>query len=138
MQPVSHESVLTPAEPQVNAHQWKEATAAAAAAAAAMPKDHGVQLMYAGQLADTGKVDEGLALAKAQLNGTPDDRDVEEAAGRFGQRIAALDAQAVIDLTCYRQESAQQLVEALSGRTTPDAGTATTRGGESHYSVCDG
>ena len=44
------------------------------------------------------------------------DRDVEEAAGRFGERIAALDAQAVIDLTCYRLESAQQIVDALKGR----------------------
>ncbi len=33
--------------------------------------------------------------------------------GQFGERIAALDAEAVIDLTCYRLESAQQLVEAL-------------------------
>jgi tetratricopeptide (TPR) repeat protein len=70
-----------------DAHQWKEATAAAAAAAAAMPKDHGVQLMYAGQLADTGKVEEGLTLAKAQLNGTPDDRDVEEALAQIYTRI---------------------------------------------------
>jgi len=44
------------------------------------------------------------------------DRDAEEAAGAFGERIAALDAQAVIDLTCYRPESAQQIVEALRGR----------------------
>ena len=44
------------------------------------------------------------------------DRDAEEAAGHFGERIASLDAQAVVDLTCYRQESAQQLVEALRGR----------------------
>ncbi len=37
-----------------------------------------IQLMYAGQLADTGKVDEGVALAKAQLAataGSPDERD---------------------------------------------------------------
>jgi hypothetical protein len=33
--------------------------------------------MYAMQLADMGQVDEALALAKAQLTGTPDDRDVE-------------------------------------------------------------
>jgi nucleoside-diphosphate-sugar epimerase len=44
------------------------------------------------------------------------DRDAEEAAGAFGERIAALDAKAVIDLTCYRPESAQQIVEALRGR----------------------
>jgi tetratricopeptide (TPR) repeat protein len=58
-------------------HQWTQATAVAAEAAKALPKDRQVQLMYAGQLADTGKVDEGLALAKAQLQGTPDDRDVQ-------------------------------------------------------------
>jgi nucleoside-diphosphate-sugar epimerase len=54
--------------------------------------------------------------AWARLQYVTLDRDVEEAAGQFGERIAALDAQAVIDLTCYRLESAQQLVEALRGR----------------------
>src|SRR5450631_1513682 len=44
------------------------------------------------------------------------DRDAEEAAGQFGERIAALDAQAVIDLTCYRPQSAEQIVGALRGR----------------------
>jgi tetratricopeptide (TPR) repeat protein len=58
-----------------DAHQWKEATAAAAAAAKALPKDHAVQLAYAGQLADTGKVDEGIALAKAQLSSSEGDSD---------------------------------------------------------------
>ena len=43
------------------------------------------------------------------------DRKAEEEAGNFGERIAALDAEAVIDLTCYTQESAQQLVTALRG-----------------------
>jgi tetratricopeptide (TPR) repeat protein len=61
------------------AHQWKEATAAAAEAAAALPKDKQVQLAYAQELTDTGKIDEGLALANAQLKGTPDDKDAEEA-----------------------------------------------------------
>jgi len=36
-------------------------------AAKALSKDHSIQLMYAGQLADTGQVDQGIALAKAQL-----------------------------------------------------------------------
>jgi nucleoside-diphosphate-sugar epimerase len=44
------------------------------------------------------------------------DRDAEEAAGRFGERIAALDAHTVIDLTCYKPESARQLVDGLRGR----------------------
>jgi tetratricopeptide (TPR) repeat protein len=61
-----------------DAHQWKEATAVAAAVAQAMPNDRAIQLMYAGQLADTGQVDQGIALAKAQLaatKGTPEERD---------------------------------------------------------------
>jgi nucleoside-diphosphate-sugar epimerase len=44
------------------------------------------------------------------------DRAVEEKAENFGERIAALDAEAVIDLTCYEPESARQLVQALRGR----------------------
>ena len=69
-----------------DAHQWKEATAVAAAAAAALPKDHGVQLMYAQQLTDTGKIDEGLALAKSQLSG-PGDRDTELALAQIYIRL---------------------------------------------------
>jgi tetratricopeptide (TPR) repeat protein len=61
-----------------DAHQWKDATAVAADAAKALPKDRLVQLMYAQQLADTGQVDQGLTLAKAQLSGGNSDRDVEE------------------------------------------------------------
>jgi nucleoside-diphosphate-sugar epimerase len=44
------------------------------------------------------------------------DRAQEEAAGTFGERIARLDAEVVIDLTCYDLESAQQLVDGLRGR----------------------
>ncbi len=44
------------------------------------------------------------------------DRGAEEAAGNFGEGIAKLDAEVVIDLTCYRLESAQHLVESLRGR----------------------
>lgn len=73
-----------------DAHQWKEATAAAAEVANAMPKDHSIQLMYAGQLTDTGKVDEGVALAKAQLAatvGTPDERDSRLALAQIYTRL---------------------------------------------------
>jgi nucleoside-diphosphate-sugar epimerase len=44
------------------------------------------------------------------------DRKAEEAAGNFGERMAALDAEAVIDLTCYTVESARQVVQSLKGR----------------------
>lgn len=43
------------------------------------------------------------------------DRQSGEESGTFGKRIAQLRPDAVIDLTCYRLESARQLVEGLSG-----------------------
>jgi tetratricopeptide (TPR) repeat protein len=59
-------------------HQWKDAEQVAAAAAKALPKDHDIQIVYAQQLADLGQVDQGLAIAKAQLTNTPDDLDVHQ------------------------------------------------------------
>jgi nucleoside-diphosphate-sugar epimerase len=44
------------------------------------------------------------------------DRTAEEATGTFGERIAQLGGEAVIDLTCYHSESAQQLADALRGK----------------------
>ena len=41
------------------------------------------------------------------------DRDAEEQAGTFGARIAALEADAVIDMICFTAASARQLVDAL-------------------------
>jgi tetratricopeptide (TPR) repeat protein len=59
-----------------DAHQWAKALSTAEAAAKAMPSNHDIQLTYARQLADSGKVDEAIKLAQAQIAGTPDDRDV--------------------------------------------------------------
>lgn len=44
------------------------------------------------------------------------DRTTEEEAGRFGELIARLDPNVVIDLTCYSVGSAEQIVAALRGR----------------------
>lgn len=44
------------------------------------------------------------------------DRVAEEESGTFGERIAALDAEAIVDLTCYQLPSAQQLAKALLGK----------------------
>jgi nucleoside-diphosphate-sugar epimerase len=44
------------------------------------------------------------------------DRAVEEVAGRFGQAVAALDADIVIDLICFTEASSNQLADALTGR----------------------
>ncbi len=59
-----------------DAKMLPEATAAAQQAVQALPKSVDLQLTLAGQLADTGKTKEGVALAKAQLNGTKRDRVV--------------------------------------------------------------
>lgn len=44
------------------------------------------------------------------------DRVAEEAAGRFAARIAECKPAVVVDLTCFRRDSAGHLVEALRGR----------------------
>ena len=79
------------------AHDWAAATKAASEAAKALPDNHDVQLAYARQLADSGKVDEGIKLAEAQLKGTPGDRevyytisDINVRAKRFKDATAAL------------------------------------------------
>lgn len=46
------------------------------------------------------------------------DRVAEDVAGTFGRRIAALRADAIIDLICFTPASAQQLVDALGPRQT--------------------
>ncbi|MCW5964917.1 MAG: NAD-dependent epimerase/dehydratase family protein [Bryobacterales bacterium] len=43
------------------------------------------------------------------------DRVAEEAAGAFGRRLAEWRPEVVVDLTCFRRESAEHLVEALRG-----------------------
>ena len=45
------------------------------------------------------------------------DRDREEQAGMFGDRVVALDAEVVIDLVCFTATSAQALVDRLRGGT---------------------
>jgi tetratricopeptide (TPR) repeat protein len=74
----AEEGVQGEVEAYYEAHQWKDAAAAAADAAKAYPKDHGIQIIYAQRLADMGQVDEGLALAKAQITGTAADLDIHE------------------------------------------------------------
>jgi len=94
-----------------DAHQWKEATAVAADAAKALPKDRQVQLMYAGQLADTGHAEQGIALAKTQLApapGSPDDRDVNLALAQIYTRTRDFKA------------AAEQIEKASTLSTRPD------------------
>ena len=81
-----------------DAHQWKEATAAAAQAAKALPTNRSVQLLYAFQLAITGQPEPGLALANAQLNGTPDDRETHVSIANINLQLhRSADAMAHLD-----------------------------------------
>ena len=44
------------------------------------------------------------------------DRQAEDAAGTFGQRVADLSPDVVIDLICFTENSARQLVESVEGK----------------------
>ena len=54
--------------------------------------------------------------AWTQVSHVVADRSVEEAEGDFGRRIATIEADVVIDLTCFTPDSARQMVESLRGR----------------------
>lgn len=58
------------------AKQFDKATAVARTAVEKLPKDVNLQLTYAMQLTDAGKVDEGLAIATGLLKNTADEREV--------------------------------------------------------------
>jgi len=72
-----------------NAHEFDKSLEVARKAAASDPKDRDLQLMLAGELADQGHPDEGLAMAKNMLNGaTPDQqRTVWEAIAQMNVRL---------------------------------------------------
>jgi tetratricopeptide (TPR) repeat protein len=70
-----------------DAKEYGKATAVAEEAAKALPKDRGVQLMLAGQMADTGHSDEGLRLAQSMLTGAPEDREVYLAMAQIDTRL---------------------------------------------------
>jgi tetratricopeptide (TPR) repeat protein len=70
-----------------DAKQYDKATQVAQQAALAMPKDKTIQLMLAGQLADTSKAEEGIKLAKSQLKGNAGDREVHLALAQMYTRM---------------------------------------------------
>jgi tetratricopeptide (TPR) repeat protein len=81
-----------------DAKQYDKATDVAREAAKALPGNKSIQLMLAGQLADTGRAEEGLALANAQLKHDDHDRDVYLALAQIDTRLRRWqDAAAEID-----------------------------------------
>jgi tetratricopeptide (TPR) repeat protein len=55
--------------------QWTEASRTAQEAVKKLPNDKALKLTLAQQLADTGKAEESITLAKSVVKGNPDDRD---------------------------------------------------------------
>jgi tetratricopeptide (TPR) repeat protein len=58
------------------AKQWQQATDVAREATQKVPKDRGLKMVYASQLADMGQADAGLEQVKGLLKGAPEDREV--------------------------------------------------------------
>jgi tetratricopeptide (TPR) repeat protein len=56
--------------------EWQAATDTAKEAVQQLPEDRGLKMVYAAQLADMGKPDEGLQQVQSLLKGKPEDREV--------------------------------------------------------------
>jgi len=69
------------------AKQWPQATAVAQESVQKLPNDRGLKLVLAGQLADTGQADQGLAMAKSLIKGTAEDREVYIALAQINSRL---------------------------------------------------
>jgi tetratricopeptide (TPR) repeat protein len=69
------------------AKRWNDATAVAQEATQKLPKDKDLKAAYAGQLADNGKVEEGVSLLKSMLAGGPEDRGVYIALANLYSRV---------------------------------------------------
>ena len=71
-----------------DAKNWPAATAAAREAVAKLPNDRGLQMVLAGQEADSGDADAAIARVKAMLKGKPaDDREVWIALAQMYSRL---------------------------------------------------
>jgi tetratricopeptide (TPR) repeat protein len=80
------------------AKQWQQATAVAKEAVQKLPNDRGLQMVYAGQLADTGQADKALSQVRTLLKGTAEDREVYITLAQMNTRLKRWDdAQAALD-----------------------------------------
>ncbi len=70
-----------------NDHEYDKAIDISRKAVATDPKNRDLKLMLAGELADNGQADDGLAMAKALLNNSPDDRTVYLAIAQMDIRL---------------------------------------------------
>jgi tetratricopeptide (TPR) repeat protein len=70
-----------------NAHEFDKAIDVARKAVAAAPDNRDLKLMLAGELADHGQADEGLAMARSLIKNSPDDRTVYFAIAQMNVRM---------------------------------------------------
>lgn len=92
-----------------DARMLPQALSAAEQAAHALPKNTDLQLTLAGQLADAGQPKRGLALAKAQLNGSSQDRLVWLTLAQMNTRLRKWkDAASAIDQAEKLSKSKQE------------------------------
>jgi tetratricopeptide (TPR) repeat protein len=70
-----------------DAKDWSAAMATAREAVAKFPKDTGLQMVLAGQEADTGEADAAIARVKAMLKGNAADREVWLALAQMNSRL---------------------------------------------------
>ncbi len=105
-----------------DAHQWKDAVNASAELAKLYPANRAVQLTYAYQLADTGSPDQGLTLAKAQLNNSDEDENTHVSIANIDMRLhRSADALAQLDKAQpLAKEPEQQATIALLRATVLD------------------
>ena len=69
------------------AKDWSKATAVAREAVEKMPKERGLKMVLASQLADNGEAEKGIAEVKSLLKGTDEDRDVYIALAQMYSRL---------------------------------------------------
>jgi len=102
------------------AKQWQQATDAAKEAVDKLPSDRGLKMVYAAQLADMGRADEGLQQVKNLLKGTPDDREIYITLAQMNSRLKRWsDAEEALDKATQlsSREEDKEYVDFLRGST---------------------
>jgi tetratricopeptide (TPR) repeat protein len=91
MLPLGDENAVRGYQQIINTYReekdWPKATATAREAVDKMPKDRGLKMVLASQLADNGEADKAIAEVKSLLKGDAEDRDVYIALAQMYSRL---------------------------------------------------
>ena len=102
------------------AKQWPQATDAAKEAVEKLPNDRSLKMVYAGQLADSGRPEEALDQVKSLLKSVPEDRDVYVTLAQMYTRLKRWpDAEQALDSAAKlsTKDDDKEYVEFLRGST---------------------